>query len=341
MRYFPDLMGNSAVKERLGQLIVAGKLPHALILEGEEGMGKRYFARRIAAALLCEHRTDENRSLPGMGCAACRKVMEGKAMDVHYLTREDKASIGVDPIRAIRRDIYLSSTESEKKIYIIEEAHAMTVQAQNALLIVLEEPPEHVHIILTAESREALLTTIRSRAQLVRMGRLTREELAAFGETQSGIKELKRTKPDAYEEALLASQGRAGTLLHLTERGEMSAMTSQRETVFRLINALAERQGLAVVLDGVKAMSSKRKELSEDLSALQLAIRDLCLLAKDENAPLLFYTNREYALLHSSALGSRRLHHLYDVILDTQNSLQRNANMSLLQTTLATSLVAG
>ena len=341
MGYFSDVIGNDTVKMRMGQLIRQNKLPHALILEGPKGSGKGFFARRLAAALLCQNRADQTRDLPCMHCSACRKVLEDNSPDVRYLKREDKATIGVDPIREIRSDMYLSSTEGEKKIYIIEEAHTMTVAAQNALLIVLEEPPENVHIILTAEAREALLTTIRSRAQTVRMSLLSKEALIEFGEGQAIVSQLKKTNPEAYWEALLAAGGRAGELLRLADRSEVSALIATRENIYRLIGALAERKGLSAVLECVKAMSGKRKDLPEDLSALLLAVRDLCLLDKDDNAPLLFYTNREVARLHANALGGRRLNAIYDIVLDTIESLGHNANLNLLQTGLATALVAG
>ena len=341
MAFFPDVLGNALLKERMGQLTINGRLPHALILEGQKGTGKRFFARRLAAALLCQNKGNPEKDFPCMHCLSCRKVLEDKSPDVRYLTREDKTTIGVDAVRSIRSDMFLSSTEGEKKVYIIEEAHTMTVAAQNALLIVLEEPPENVHIILTTESRESLLTTIRSRAQLARMGQLTKEELSLFADRQPAVSQLKKTQIGAYEEALLASGGRAGELLYLADRSQVSALLSRRENIYRLIGALAEHQGLSAVLDCLKAMSGKRKDLPEDLSALLLAVRDLCVLDKDENAPLLFYTQRELAKLHADALGGRRLHTLYDTVLDAIESLGHNANLNLLQTSLATALVAG
>ena len=341
MQYFPDLLGNKELKERMGQLITAGKLPHALILEGGNGIGKRFFARRLAAALVCRKKHENIATLPCMSCTACRKVMDGLSPDIHYISRGDKTTIGVDAIRAIRSDMYLSSAEEDKKVYIIEDAHTMTVAAQNALLIVLEEPPENVHIILTAESCEALLLTIRSRAQLARMTALTKEELSEFADRQPAILQLKKNHPDAYEEAMLASMGRAGEFLHLSNRTEASALLARRESVYRLIGALAERKGLDAVLDAVKSIMGKRRDLREDLNTLLLALRDLCLIDKDENAPLIFYTHRDIALLHSAALGGRRLHAIYDIVEDALNSAERNANLHLMQTSLATALVAG
>ena len=340
--YFPELLGNDALKERMGRLVRVGRLPHALILEGGRGTGKRFFARQLAAALLCRHSADSEKPLPCMECPSCRKALEGKSPDVRYLAREDnKTSIGVDPVRDLRKDMFLSATEGEKKVYIIEDAHTMTIPAQNALLIVLEEPPANVHIILTAESREALLTTSRSRAQLARMCLLTKEQLATFAKSQPAISQLMKTKPEAYEEALLAAMGSAGELLSLADRSQMSALLSTRENVYRLLNALADRQGLGAVLECVKAMSGKRKDMSQSLSSLLLALRDLCLIDKDENAPLLFYTNREYAKRHANTFGGRRLHVIYHVVQDAMESLEYNANLNLLQTGLATALVSG
>lgn len=341
MAFFADVLGNTATKERIGQLIATHKLPHALLIEGPAGSGKLYFAKRIAAALLCEHKSEESgRNLPCMGCKFCRKVLEDKAPDITYITRGEKTSLGVELIRQAKEDMYLSATEADKKIYIIEDAHTMTVQAQNALLIALEEPPSDVVIILLAESRDLLLTTIRSRVQTVRMGLLSLEELDTLAQRHPALLQMKKSQPDSYREAVLACGGCGGALIALSEKKETNALLARRELIYGLIDAIAKRKGFAEVYECIKSLESKRKTLLEDLDNLLRALRDLALLYRDEQVKLLFYPNREYAMELAEALGGKKIEDMYQATANAISSLDKNANVNLVLSTLAMALVA-
>ena len=341
MGYFDDIRGNHDAKERIGRLIFSHTLPHALMLEGPSGSGKTYFAKRIAAALMCECKAEKRENnLPCMNCKACRHVLSEIAPDVHYLDRGDNASIGVKHIRDFRQEMRLSSVESEARVFIIKDAHLMTLEAQNALLTILEEPPQGVYILLLCERREALLTTIRSRAQSVRMELLSKEDLLAFAETQPPLQKLRQSKPDLFMEAILACGGCAGKFMQLANREEMSTLEKQRKAVYKLLDTLASGATYQSISDAIKGFSSKRKELTEELALLLLAIRDLIVLEKAESPALLFYVDQTYATELSGLFGKRRLHRLYDTIYESRESVQSNANVTLAQSTLVLALLS-
>ena len=315
MRFFEDIVGNEDLRRRVGEAVSAGRFPHAVIIEGQDGIGKNLMARQIAAALLCTGAGAAG-TLPCGRCAFCRKTAENRMPDVVTVTREEKATIGVDPIRAIRSDMYLSATEAPRKIYIIDDAHTMTVQAQNALLKVLEEPPTEVNILLLCERSEALLSTIRSRAQILRMTPLSEEELERFADRQPALQVIRRGQPDVWQDLKLACGGCAGHLLALAGRGQ------------------------APLSDALKRLAPKRKELTEDLATLSLALRDLCLCECDENAPLLFYTDRTRAVETARALGRARLCAMFEAVSQVMGDLAGNANVGLVTASLAVSFLS-
>ncbi|MBR3423385.1 MAG: DNA polymerase III subunit delta, partial [Clostridia bacterium] len=135
---FKQLFGNERLKAALGESIANGTASHAYIIDGPKGTGKHTVATLAAAALSCENRSDVRFPLPCGVCPVCVRILKGISADVITVSKEDKASIGVGRIRSIREDLYVTPNDSDKKIYIIEDADLMTPQAQNALLIFLE-----------------------------------------------------------------------------------------------------------------------------------------------------------------------------------------------------------
>lgn len=139
------------------------RLSHAYMLTGPEGPEREEAARRLAARLLCSE------AKPPCGvCRDCRKALAGIHPDVTVVRRQEgekgaHREILVEQIRAVTADAVLAPNEAERKVYIIAQADRMNVQAQNALLKALEDPPGHACFILCAQSAEGLLPTVRSR----------------------------------------------------------------------------------------------------------------------------------------------------------------------------------
>lgn len=154
----PRFCYNKRAQETLAAFVNGGRFPHALLLEGPEGSGRRTFAREIAAALFCrgEHK-------PCGSCSQCRKVLERNHPDVEYYGGDgSRRSFHIDTIRQLRQNAWLLPGEAPCRVCVLCGAENMTDQAQNALLKILEEPPEHTVFILTAENRAMLLPTILS-----------------------------------------------------------------------------------------------------------------------------------------------------------------------------------
>ncbi|BCX14980.1 MAG: DNA polymerase III, subunit gamma and tau [Patescibacteria group bacterium] len=162
------------VRETLEKMIKGGSIPHALLFAGPKGTGKTSAARIIAKVLNCE-KNAQKLGEPCNKCEQCTSIMAGNNVDVIEI---DAASHrGIDDIRALRESIKLSPARARSKVYIIDEAHMLTLEASNALLKTLEEPPSHVYFILATTDPEKLIPTIRSRTTIVNFKKASEKEL--------------------------------------------------------------------------------------------------------------------------------------------------------------------
>lgn len=148
----------------------------AYIFEGPEGVAIPESARLFAAALTCKNR----QTAPCGICPVCRLSYAGNNPDIIYVTSGDKKSIGVDKIREMSADVYVKPFESDYKVYIITDGAQLTEEAQNAMLKILEEPPEYAVFIIIAASAEVLLPTVLSRSTRVRFAPLGDEQMRRY-----------------------------------------------------------------------------------------------------------------------------------------------------------------
>jgi len=170
---FADFYGNNNAKEQLSGAFDNGRVPHALLIDGSEGSGKRTLARIIAQAAVCEGGGE----LPCGHCRQCINAMGGNHPDITtYSGTGGARSFSVDTVRHVRLDAYVTPNDAAKKVYILMDVHNMTEQAQNALLKILEEPPSYVMFILTCCGRSRVLETVQSRCAIVTLGPVTEGE---------------------------------------------------------------------------------------------------------------------------------------------------------------------
>lgn len=163
------------LKEKLSAAAAEGVFPHAVLIEGEKGTGKKELALWFARAFLCK-----NTKPPCEHCAVCKKVLTDNHPDVEVIGGNGKArGFHIDRIREIKDSLWLAPNESDFKIYILTDIEDMTAEAQNALLKSLEEPPAFVRFIMTCENRFALLDTIISRSAVYTLEPPSEEECAA------------------------------------------------------------------------------------------------------------------------------------------------------------------
>lgn len=181
-----SILGHEQQQSQLARLLRTEKLSHALLFVGPAGLGKRQVARRVAQAFLCEQTQD------GRHCGHCPACLW---FDSHthpdYVEVEPQgASLKIGQIREIQQQAALSSRNGQGRVFVINEAHTMTVEAQNSLLKVLEEPPEGVLFILITDQNQKLLPTILSRCQSVSFQSVPEGELKQWLAAQGFIEKV-------------------------------------------------------------------------------------------------------------------------------------------------------
>ncbi len=356
------IIGNRTLLSRLERDIRAGQLSHAYILDGPTGSGRHTIARHICAAIACRNRPgqvlaeigDEDQigffdmespplpvrtifdsaPLPCYACPACRKVSEGKCPDIHIIGRDGKASIGVDAVRFLRQDVLIRPNDLDTRIYIIEDAETMTVQAQNALLLTLEEPPPYVLFLLLCNGADALLETIRSRAPVLRTEPISDADIRAY------LRERKCTlSEDDLSAVILRADGCIGQAITLSDARAVKPILKLREICDAFISVCASRrkEALPAVLS---RFGNKRDGVMEVLSLAMLAVRDLLLLRHGENIRLKYYTDREEAEALASRFATKTLLRIYTALCHAAEAMEGNANIRLALMQMAVELGA-
>ena len=333
-----EIVGNEALRRRLGEDILSGKLPHACILEGPEGTGKHTIAKMVAAALVCSSYHDPALPVPCLRCLPCRKVLEGKSPDVITVGCEGKATIGVDAVRFLREDVRIVPNDSDHKVYVIEDADKMTVQAQNALLLTLEEPPSYVHFFLLCKNAGLLLETIRSRAPIFRTEPIDTVDIDRYlCEHDRRAAQMKLSDPKGYGELLMASEMGIGQALAFLEPKAFAPIRQMRALTEEFIGASIREEGAKKLLPMLSRFSPKRDVLQEQLQCVSHALRDLILLKKSDDAPLLFYVDRNEAIELCDRTSLSFLYRFHQAVERAMEENTRNANTRLMMIKMALS----
>ena len=199
---FDDVVGQQAVTQTLKQQLQSGRLSHAYLFTGSRGTGKTSSAKILAKAVNCENPSDGN---PCGMCAACRAIDSGSCMDV--LEIDAASNNGVDNVRDLRDDAIYTPSQVRKRVYIIDEVHMLSISAFNALLKIIEEPPEHLLFILATTELHKVPATILSRCQRFSFRRISQEDIAA------------RLQYVAYRENIDLDDGAARVLARLADGG--------------------------------------------------------------------------------------------------------------------------
>ena len=281
---FDDVSGQLAVTQTLKSQIVSGKLSHAYLFTGSRGTGKTSCAKILAKAVNCLHPDNGN---PCNQCEACRAIDAGSCMDV--LEIDAASNNGVDNVRDLRDDAVYSPSQVRKRVYIVDEVHMLSLSAFNALLKIIEEPPEHLLFILATTELHKVPATILSRCQRFSFRRISQEDIAA------------RLQYVAYQENIDLDEGAARVLARLAD-GAMrdglslldqcaSATTGEltAEKVYDCLGIAGEQKCGALLSfcadrDTGKALSlfhelySQGKDLGALLDELESLLRDLLIL---------------------------------------------------------------
>ena len=240
---FDAVIGQEHVTETLKNQIRNGRLSHAYLFIGSRGTGKTTCARILARAVNCEHPVDGN---PCGECAACRGILDGSILDVVEL--DAASNNGVDNVRALREEALFSPTAVRKRVYIIDEVHMLSTAAFNALLKILEEPPEHLMFILATTELQKVPATILSRCQRHSFRRIDAATLTAYLESIAAKEQLKLDHGAAELIARLAEGGVRDALSLLDQCS--AADPIDLDAVYNTMG-LAGNRRVAELLDGI------------------------------------------------------------------------------------------
>lgn len=316
---FGDFVGNEQAKRQLAADIDNGRFPHALLIEGEVGSGRKMLANIVARAAVC--RGDGER--PCGVCDACRKS-DHPDVTVYGL---ESGSLSVDAVRAMRQEAYVLPNESAHRVMILADAQNMLPQAQNALLKILEEPPQHMVFILTCENRTQLLETIRSRCVCVALEPVEWDEAKPV---------LCARAPKADQEELRRAHavfgGRIGRVLEGLQDGTFRRVLELTPQFASAVCAPSELPLLRLT-----GALEKDKELTVGvLTGLELVFRDALTLSYGGTTSL--STAPEAARELAVRLSGRSLTALIEQTQALQLALRRNMNNTLFLTRMSACL---
>ena len=205
---FDDVVGQLAVTQTLKTQLQSGRLSHAYLFTGSRGTGKTSSAKILAKAVNCENPQDGN---PCNCCKACLSIDSGACMDV--LEIDAASNNGVDNVRDLRDDAIYTPSQVKMRVYIIDEVHMLSISAFNALLKIIEEPPEHLLFILATTELHKVPATILSRCQRFSFRRIGQEDIAA------------RLQYVAYQESIDLDESAARVLARLADGGMRDALS--------------------------------------------------------------------------------------------------------------------
>ena len=172
---FDEVIGQEHITETLKNQVRTGHLSHAYIFIGTRGTGKTTCARILAKAVNCENPVDGN---PCNCCRYCRGIDDGSILDIVEL--DAASNTGVDNVRELKEEAVFSPAAAKKRVYIIDEVHMLSMQAFNALLKIIEEPPEHLMFVLATTELQKVPATILSRCQRHSFKRIPTERLSVY-----------------------------------------------------------------------------------------------------------------------------------------------------------------
>lgn len=284
-----DLLLHPKVRESLEQLVKGNA--HAILLKGEQGAGKQTAARNLAAKLL--------------GLANISSLVNAP----YFLTiTSDGKSVGIELVREIQKFVQLKTTGTNdiRRVVIVQSADTMTIEAQNALLKILEEPPADTVIILTAHQPQKLRPTIHSRVQTVSLAPPTKSDIEDYFVARNHTLQ-------AIERAYTVSNGQVGLLSALLDNSEGHALATQISVAKKLYGMSAFER-----LAKVDEIAKQKDELPD----LLFACRRICITALEQ------------AAIKGQAAAVKTWHRQLKLICDTENTLKSNPNTKLLLTDL-------
>lgn len=317
MARFSDIIGHNQIIEHLQNAISMQKVSHAYILNGEKNAGKMMLAEAFAMALQCEQQANE----ACMTCRSCHQAIEHNQPDIIYITHEKPNVISVDDIRhQINNDIAIKPYSSKYKIYIVDEAEKMNLQAQNALLKTIEEPPAYAVILLLTTNADSFLPTILSRCITLNLKTVNEDKIKAHLMQKYQI-------PDYQADVCAAfAQGNVGKAIQLASSAEFHEQKSQ---ALALIKKL-EDMDLYELNEQIKQISTYKNQIEEYFDLLTLWFRDVLYLKATNNVNNLIFKDEIYDIKKQAARRTYEgIEKILQVLEQSRARIKANVNFEL------------
>ena len=287
---FDDVTGQLAVTQTLKTQLVSGKMSHAYLFTGSRGTGKTSCAKILAKAVNCLNPQNGN---PCNCCEACRTIDTGACMDV--LEIDAASNNGVDNVRDLRDDAIYTPSQVKMRVYIIDEVHMLSVAAFNALLKIIEEPPEHLLFILATTELHKVPATILSRCQRFAFRRISQEDIAArlqyvayqekIDLDDSAARVLARMADGGLRDGLsLLDQCASATTGELTAQQVYACLGIAGEQNCAQLMGYIAQHNTAKALELFNRLYAEGKDLGALLDEMACLTRDLLILKTAPNA---------------------------------------------------------
>ncbi len=288
---FQDVIGHKQLIEHLQSAIEMGKVSHAYILDGEKGAGKNFIANIFAAALQCE----AGGTKPCGKCTSCKQAEGNNHPDIIRITHEKPNTISVDDIRQqLCGDIMIKPYKGPYKIYIVDEAEKLNVQAQNALLKTIEEPPAYAVILLLTTNSESFLPTILSRCVTLHLKPVKDSKVRKYLMEQVKI-------PDYETDICVAfAQGNVGKAKRLAVSEEFGQM---KEHVIHLVKYIQEME-ISELIDSMHKITEFKADISDYLDLLMVWYRDVLLYKATWNPSSIVFSDEIHTIRKISSKSS-------------------------------------
>lgn len=319
MSSFKDVVGHKNIIKYIESAVQADAVSHAYILNGERGSGKKLLANLFAMSLQCQDR-DENGEACGK-CQSCKQALHGNQPDIVRVSHEKLTTISVDDIRQqVNNDIVIKPYSSKYKIYIIPEADLMSVQAQNALLKTIEEPPEYAVIMLLTENAEVLLPTIRSRCVMMKLRNIKDQLVKKYLMEQMEIPDYKADVCVAF------AQGNMGKAIMLANSDYFNEI---KEEVVHLLRNIDEMD-VPELMDAVKKCMTYKLEINDYLDMMAIWYRDVLIYKATKNVDRVVFSDQlRYIKARASKSSYEGIEKILEALETAKARMKANVNFEL------------
>ena len=314
---FQGVVGHKDIIQYIQTAVKQEKVSHAYILNGERGAGKKLLANLFAMTLECEKGGEH----PCYECHTCRQIESDNCPDVIKVTHEKPNTISVDDVRTqINNDIMIKPYGAKYKIYIIPDADMLSVQAQNALLKTIEEPPEYAVIFLLTENADSLLATIRSRCVILKLKNIKDKLIRKYLMEQMELPDYRADICTSF------AQGNMGRAIMLATSEHFNEIKEETIQILKYINEM----DLTELMQAIKRLEGYKIKITDCLDLIMVWYRDVLLYkaTKDVNG-VIFKDQLKYIKNQANKSSYEGIEQILDALEKAKARLKANVNFEL------------